>query len=733
MQKYFFYIILLLVWSQIANSQIPSNGLVGYYPFHGNAYDGSGNNNNGTVNGATLTTDRFGIAQEAYSFNGTNNYIDIGDVDVLNPHLNSMTVVAWVKTTSSAHFRMYSKGTHGGTQPGYTLMQYSGTSRATLLVGVGGHEHAIISDSPITDGSWHCIVGLIRRSDTLDMWVDGVKQRGDPIIQGKTIGNHATTDIGTGTLNAGIGASPSYYGYLSYNEFFNGQLDDIRIYNRVLTESEIMALYYEGGWQGGSIAGIVFNDRDGDGIKDSGEEGIPGWKLYISGSGIDSTTTDSLGSYTFADLVPGNYTVSESLQAMWQQTLPTGGTYSITVRENLDTSGIDFGNLQLFKINSSAGDHGMISPSGNIIVANGQDTVFAFAPSTGYHVDSVLIDGIKVDSIEGYTFSNVTENHTIRVTFVINTYRLTTTAVHGTVTRIPDLERYDSNTTVQLIPIPDDGYYFEAWSGDTASTEDTLLLVMNKNQSVTANFNQYSSISGVVFFDLNRNTMKESGEPGSVGWTIGLFSIAKNRQIDSTTTDENGSYLFDSLSAETLLIIVKPRNQWIVTTGNAYTVHLASGMHESVDIGVVFLLQYPVTSGWNMLSLPVGNEGMPRMELFPDAVSNIFMFEAGYVPCDTIKQGKGYWAKFSASDSITVAGIPLICDTIPVKAGWNMIGSISYPVATDSIGTIETSVASLFFGFSNGYEIVTDIEPGKAYWVKVDQDGYIILRRETFE
>jgi hypothetical protein len=51
------------------------NGLVGYWPFCGNANDASGNNNNGTVNGATLTSDRFGNANSAYSFNGFSDFL----------------------------------------------------------------------------------------------------------------------------------------------------------------------------------------------------------------------------------------------------------------------------------------------------------------------------------------------------------------------------------------------------------------------------------------------------------------------------------------------------------------------------------------------------------------------------------------------------------------------------------------------------------------------------------
>ncbi len=56
-------------------SYVPTNGLVGWWPFNGNANDESGNGNNGTVNGATLTADRFGNSSKAYNFDGVNDFI----------------------------------------------------------------------------------------------------------------------------------------------------------------------------------------------------------------------------------------------------------------------------------------------------------------------------------------------------------------------------------------------------------------------------------------------------------------------------------------------------------------------------------------------------------------------------------------------------------------------------------------------------------------------------------
>jgi len=63
------------LFAQNIPSYVPTNGLVGWWPFNGNANDESGNGNNGTVNGAILTTDRFGNDGKAYSFDGVSNYI----------------------------------------------------------------------------------------------------------------------------------------------------------------------------------------------------------------------------------------------------------------------------------------------------------------------------------------------------------------------------------------------------------------------------------------------------------------------------------------------------------------------------------------------------------------------------------------------------------------------------------------------------------------------------------
>ena len=71
-------------------------GWLHVYPFNGNATDESGNGNNGTVYGATLTTDRFGNANKAYNFNGVNNYIEMPNSPSLNI-TDQIIISCWIQ------------------------------------------------------------------------------------------------------------------------------------------------------------------------------------------------------------------------------------------------------------------------------------------------------------------------------------------------------------------------------------------------------------------------------------------------------------------------------------------------------------------------------------------------------------------------------------------------------------------------------------------------------------
>jgi hypothetical protein len=84
----------ILTITQIGVAPILTQGLVAYYPFNGNANDETGNSHNGTVNDATLTTDKNGNTNSAYSFDGVNDYINISNIDLAN---KSFSISFWLK------------------------------------------------------------------------------------------------------------------------------------------------------------------------------------------------------------------------------------------------------------------------------------------------------------------------------------------------------------------------------------------------------------------------------------------------------------------------------------------------------------------------------------------------------------------------------------------------------------------------------------------------------------
>jgi len=247
MRKEILYILIILCFSQLfcatTNSKADlDSGLVAYYPFTGSADDASGNLINGTVNGAVLATDRYETPDNAYSFNGS-SWIDLGDNELLNPHLSDVSVSAWIKTSSYEGARIYSKGTSGGYQPGYDIMVYpNGTGKSALIYCPGGGdytENQLYTNSAVNNGEWHLITGVITRTGTMKIYVDKVLQSSQIDIS-----STATSDIAEGTYNAAIGASYTYYGTPGVlNEYFNGTIDEVRVFMRTLTQDDVNQLY----------------------------------------------------------------------------------------------------------------------------------------------------------------------------------------------------------------------------------------------------------------------------------------------------------------------------------------------------------------------------------------------------------------------------------------------------------------------------------------------------------
>ena len=135
-----------------------------------------------------------------------------------------------------------------------------------------------------------------------------------------------------------------------------------------------------------------------------------------------------------------------------------------------------------------------------------------------------------------------------------------------------------------------------------------------------------------------------------------------------------------------------------------------------------------LSAGWMMISLPVDAADDTARHWFPTLISHVYRFSNGYVAGDVMLPGVGYWGKFPAAITQPVTGFPLIRDSISVVTGWNMVGSISATVDTSTIVSVPPGLrASSWFGYAGGYVTVSQITPGKAYWIKSTGSGKFVF------
>ncbi len=216
-------------------SYVPIQGLVGWWPFNGNANDESGNGNHGTVNGATLAADRNGNAGKAYSFDGVNDFIEIANSFTLSNNLDTITLASWVNIRNwytnpvwnNYSFPLISKGTLSWNFPQYSCVIIPGQITAYL-----NQKGTSSSNFPTSFNSWMHISAIIDFS-TVKIYVNGVL-----IHSGNA--TSAPGGIGNYTTNTSLIFGKDIPGQ---TEYANGLLDDIAIYNRALSASEVQQLY----------------------------------------------------------------------------------------------------------------------------------------------------------------------------------------------------------------------------------------------------------------------------------------------------------------------------------------------------------------------------------------------------------------------------------------------------------------------------------------------------------
>ena len=135
-----------------------------------------------------------------------------------------------------------------------------------------------------------------------------------------------------------------------------------------------------------------------------------------------------------------------------------------------------------------------------------------------------------------------------------------------------------------------------------------------------------------------------------------------------------------------------------------------------------------VAAGWNLISARFDPVDPSAAALFPTALTGAFAFDStGYHPADTLVRGRGYWMKFGYPGSVEIGGYARPADTVALFAGWNLVGGMSTPVAAGDVTTIPPGIVnSKYYDYRKGYAVADTLRPGRAYWVKVSENGGMV-------
>jgi hypothetical protein len=215
--------------AQPVPSYVPTTGLVGWWPFTGNANDESGNGNNGINSGATLSTDRYGSINSAYSFNGTSNEISITD-SLLNL-VSDFTISCWMNSSDTTKIQqcIFNAISHTGF---VVQLNNENISPNKLMYGIGPANafwdliYAQGTYNQFQNNIWYHIVFV--KSGTLYSLYQNNQFDGSSVVSAST------------GYNQSVGIR---FGSIGGTEFFKGKLDDFGAWNRALTPQEITDLY----------------------------------------------------------------------------------------------------------------------------------------------------------------------------------------------------------------------------------------------------------------------------------------------------------------------------------------------------------------------------------------------------------------------------------------------------------------------------------------------------------
>ena len=199
------------------------DGMVAHYSFNGNANNVKANYN-GTVSGATMSTGRGNDNNTAYSFDGVDDYIDFGS-GILSGN-GSFTIVVSINSTTTSSRILQQRDAQGFN--GQYMLDILDNGSIKFNTYYNGFKWNVTSSSALNDGSWHHLA-FVQKDNGGQMYLNGILEQTDNTGGKVNLTSSLKTYIGGDLRN--------------YNSYYSGKVDDLRIYSRALSVSEIQTLH----------------------------------------------------------------------------------------------------------------------------------------------------------------------------------------------------------------------------------------------------------------------------------------------------------------------------------------------------------------------------------------------------------------------------------------------------------------------------------------------------------
>jgi len=232
----------------------------------------------------------------------------------------------------------------------------------------------------------------------------------------------------------------------------------------------------------------------------------------------------------------------------------------------------------------------------------------------------------------------------------------------------------------------------------------------------------YSYVYSKLFFKHEPMTLYYYFEPANNERTFTMKPVElPNGNLSITTVELNGNWY--SNYDEANLTLTLPSG-----TSGIFAVTYEATPPTSASLAVI------LASGWNLISIPMQSNEFRKSTLFPSSSSLAFAYDTtqSYQQQETLQVGTGYWLKFDVGKSMVYHGQKIVSDTIPVRVGWNLIGSMSKAVPVSSIVSNPPGIlTSNVFKYERKYIQTDTISPGNGNWVYSFQEGEIILSVDT--